>query len=75
MLTDCVFPQLNTEAKQLLALQQFMSQIDNPRVAFTVKQSLATTVEQAVTIKLESFLGIGQRFAQLEEAPAPQVSV
>ena len=66
VLADCAFPQLNTDAKQLLALQQFMSQVDNPQVAFSVKQGHPTTVEQAVmmTLELESFLGPKQRVAR-----------
>ena len=48
VLADRAFPQLNTEAKQLLALQQFVSQIDNPQVTFSVKQCHPITVEQAV---------------------------
>ena len=76
VLADRAFPQLNTEAKQLLALQQYVSQIDNPQVAFSVKQRHPTTVEQAVTmtLELESFLGPKQRVAQLEEAPVDHVS-
>ena len=76
VLADRAFPQLNTEAKQLLALQQFMSQVDNPQVAFSVKQRHPTTVEQAVmmTLELESFLGPKQRVARLEEVPVDHVS-
>ena len=76
VLADRAFPQLNTEAKQLLALQRYMGQIDNPQIAFAVKQRHPTTVEQAATIslELESFLGPKQRVAQLEEAPVDQVS-
>jgi len=59
------FPQLNTEAKLLLTLQQYMGQI-----AFAVKKRHPTTVKQAamITLELELFLGSRQLIAQLEEA-------
>ena len=53
MLTNRVFPQLNTEATKLLALKTFMSQVDNLQVAFSVKQHCLITVQQAVTMALE----------------------
>ena len=38
VLVDRAFPTLGADARQLLALQQYLMQLDNPQVAFAVKQ-------------------------------------
>eukprot|EP00731_Ephydatia_muelleri_P034875 Em0083g2a len=47
------------KARERLALNQFLAQIENAQVAFGVKQKRPTNVEEAVvaTIELESYLG------------------
>ena len=39
ILVDKAFPDLQEEARDLLAMNHFLSQLDNPLVAFSVKQS------------------------------------
>ncbi|KAL5500595.1 hypothetical protein EMCRGX_G012184 [Ephydatia muelleri] len=53
-----------TKARERLALNQFLSQIDNPQVAFGVKQKRPGNIDEAVaaTLELESYLkasGVG----------------
>ena len=43
VLADRAFPTLSTDARQLLALQQYLGQIDNTQIAFAVKQRHPTT--------------------------------
>ena len=75
VLADRAFPTLSTDARQLLALQQYLGQIDNPQIAFAVKQRHPTTVEAAVsaTLELESYLLPKQRVARVEEASVDRV--
>ena len=39
ILVDKSFPDLQEEAKDLLAMNHFLSQLDNPQVSFSVKKS------------------------------------
>ena len=54
ILVDKAYPSLDNEAWQQLALQRYLSQLDNEQVAFGVKQKI---IEAAVsiTLKCESF--------------------
>ncbi|XP_065909335.1 uncharacterized protein [Dysidea avara] len=58
VLVDKAYPSLDGEARQQLALQRYLSQLDNEQVAFSVKQRKPKTIEAAVSITLEceSFL-------------------
>ena len=61
ILVDKEYPSLDNEAWQQLALQRYLSQLDNEQVAFGVKQK---TIEAAVSITLECesfYLGRVQR--------------
>ena len=55
---DKAYPTLDDEARQQLALQRYLSQLDNEQVAFSVKQRKPTTIEAAVgaTLECESYL-------------------
>ena len=53
---DKAYPELAENARERLALNQFLEQIENPQVAFSVKQKQPRNVEEAV-IELESYLG------------------
>ena len=77
VLADRAFPTLGADARQLLALQQYLTQLDNPQVAFAVKQRHPTTVEAAVsiTLELESYLLPKQRVARVEEAPVDHLGI
>ena len=77
VLADRAFPTLGADARQLLALQQYLTQLANPQVAFAVKQQHPTTVEAAVsiTLELESYLLPKQRVARVKEAPVDHLGI
>ena len=75
VLADQAFPTLGMDPRQLLALQQYLTQLDNPQVAFAVKQRHTTTVEAVVSITLESYLLQKQRVALVEEAPVDHLEI
>ena len=58
ILVDEAYPSLDDEAQQQLALQRYLSQLDNEQVAFGVKQRKPKTIDAAVgaTLELESYL-------------------
>ena len=58
MLADSAYPELEEKARECLALNQFLSQLDNPQVAFGVKQKRPQTVDEAAlaAMELESYL-------------------
>ena len=53
ILADRAFPDLQEEAKEHLALTHYLGQLENPQVAFGVKQRRPKTVDEAVTVTLE----------------------
>ena len=57
-LVDKAYPSLDDDARQQLALQRYLSQLDNEQVAFGVKQRKPKTIEAAVgaPLELESYL-------------------
>ena len=59
-LADKVYSDLEEKVRKHLALGQFLSNIDNPQVAFGVRQKCPETLDAAVmmTIELESYLKI-----------------
>ena len=59
VLADKAYSDLEDNARERLALNQFLAQITNPQIAFGVKQKRTKTVEEAVvtTIELGSYLG------------------
>ena len=58
VLVDRAYLSLEDEARQQLALQRYLSQLDNEQVAFSVKQGKPRTIEAAVsaTLECESYL-------------------
>ena len=52
------FPKLQDNAKEQLALQNYLGQLDPPQVEFSVKQKQPKNVDEAVaaTIEMESYL-------------------
>ena len=58
LLADSAYPELEEKARECLALNQFLSQLDNPQVAFGVKQKRPQTVDEAAlaAMELESYL-------------------
>ena len=57
-LADKAYPGLGEEAKEQFALNQFLSQLNNPQVAFAVKQTKPTKMDDAVraTLEMESYI-------------------
>lgn len=52
-LADKAFPDLQEEAKQYLALQSYLQQLEQPQVAFGVRQKRPATLDEAVSLTLE----------------------
>ena len=52
-LVDKAYPDLEENAKEQLALNHFVSQIENGQVAFSVRQKRPKTVDEAVSATLE----------------------
>ena len=52
------YPTLQVEAQRLLALNHFLVNIDNPQLAFGVRQRAPTTLDEAVAaiLELETYL-------------------
>ena len=74
VLADKAYSDLEDNAREQLALNQFLAQITNPQIAFGVKQKRPKTVEEAVvtTIELESYLGsTGERLHANSTFPQP----
>lgn len=53
MLADKGFPDLSEEAKEQLALQTYLQQLEQPQIAFGVKQRRPKTLDEAVTATME----------------------
>ena len=58
LLTDKAYPELDDNARECLALNHYLGQIDSPQVAFSVRQRQPKTLVEAVsaTIEMESYL-------------------
>ena len=56
-LADKAYPELAVEARERFALNQYLTQLSNPQVAFAVKQTKPTTMDDAVraTLEMESY--------------------
>ena len=52
-LTDKAFPELEDKARERLALNSYLNQLDHPQVAFGVKQRRPDTLDEAVTATFE----------------------
>ena len=53
MLADKAYPELEEKARERLALNVYLPQLDNPQVAFGVKQKTPDTLDAAVSATLE----------------------
>ena len=58
VLTDKAYPELREEAREYIALNRYMDQLVDPRVAFSLRQHHPRTLTEAVsgTLELESYL-------------------
>ena len=50
---DKALPELEDKARECLALNSYLNQLDHPQVAFDVKQRQRDTLDKAVTATLE----------------------
>ena len=57
-LVEKAYPDFQAEARERLALKHFLSQLDNPQVAFAVKQRTPANLDAAVstTLEIKSYL-------------------
>ena len=53
VLANKAFPELEEKAREQLALNQFLSHLDNPQVTFNVKQKRPASMVEAVSATLE----------------------
>ena len=53
VLADKAFPELQEDARERLALNSYLGQLEQPQVAFSVKQKRPLTLDDAVTATLE----------------------
>ena len=67
MLADKAFSELQDEARERLALNSYLNQLEHPQVAFGVKQRQPGTLDEAVTatLEMESYLLTKQFTAQV----------
>lgn len=58
ILVEKAFPNLQKEAREQMALTHYLAQIDNPQLAFSVRQQKPTNLDTAVsaTLEMESYL-------------------
>ena len=52
-LADKAYPDVQEEARERLALNQYLARLDDPRLGFSVRQGKPATVDDAVRITLE----------------------
>ena len=68
-LAEKAYPTLQAEAQELLALNDFMSQIGDPQLSFAVRQRAPATVDAAV-LELETYLKLNHTGMQEPDAIA-----
>ena len=73
ILADKAFPDLAESAKERFAVDRFLSQLDDPQLAFSVRQKQPKTIDTAVTATLE--LQSHLRLATRSLPPAPEAAV
>ena len=71
-LADKAYPSLSAEARERFALNQYLTQLDNSQISFSVKQTKPKTVDDAVrsTMEMESFLvpsGLAMGVSQVKD--------
>ena len=72
-LADKAFPNLSEDARERLAVDRFLSQVEDPQLSFSVRQKQPATIDDTVTITME--LQSHLKVAQSSAAPAPNFSV
>ena len=79
-LVDRAYPELHEDAREQLALTHYLGQLEQPQLAFSVKQRRPRSVDEAVraTLEMESYLVPKGRAAQVAEemtSPEPVAAV
>ena len=54
MLAEKAYPDLKDDAREQLALNQYLARLDNPQVVFAVKQGKPKTINDAIRLTLET---------------------
>ena len=75
-IVDKAYPDLQDEAREQMALTHYLTQIDNPQVAFAVKQQKPANLDAAVTatLEMESYWNPKQIVANVETEATPTAS-
>ena len=81
-IADKAYPDLQEEARERLALTQYLSQLTNPQISFAVKQKRPKTLDEAVaaTLEMESFVQskpkglVAPVGAEIEETQIPTIA-
>ena len=80
LLADKAYPDLQDEARERLALNQYLARLDDPQLGFSVRQSKPKSVDEAirVTLEMESYMQASKSATpvqisqvQLEDNEAP----
>ena len=68
LLADKAYPDLQEEARERLALNQYLARLDDPRLGFSVRQGKPATVDDAVriTLEMESYMQASQPATPLQ---------
>ena len=81
-LADKAYPDLQEEARERLALNQYLSRLDDPQLAFSVRQHKPKNVDEAVriTIEMESYLQASKsampvQIAHVDEDPEDDATI
>jgi len=75
------FPNLSEEAREQLVLQNYLQQLDQPQITFSVKQKRPMTLDEAVTatIEMETYLPASSKVTVAmcgqEDEPAKPVPI
>ena len=59
LIAEKAYPDLEANAREQIALNQYLTSLTNPQVSFSVRQQRPTTIDRAVTVtmEMESYLG------------------
>ena len=55
-LADKAYPTLQDEAREYLSINAYLAQLTHPQIAFSVRQKRPTTLDDAVTATLKSYI-------------------
>ena len=75
-LVDKAFPDLQTEVREIIALDKYLKQLLDPQVSLAIRQQHPKTVVEAVlaTIELETYVtgsDVSQQVIQSDNQPIP----